>query len=396
MTDSTFEKALSDIIESAKGGRLHTAVVSKFPKGEVQKVRIAPKDIPGKRVLQFEFFLTEGRLRHENADMTRAEEIICGLASAGARQINVNCADLTGIFMVSKKGKMSYVRRKKESDSGLPGYGANDRKKDHIFSGCEGFLIELGISDKSGRVHDKRQSKFRQINRFCESVGDIVKYLPRDREVNVADLCCGKSYLSFAVYDYLTRIVGLKVNMVCVDLKKSIIDFCSATAEKLGFSGMHFICDDIWQFNVPKDLDLVISLHACDTATDAMLDLAVTHGAKVVLSTPCCQHEMVSLMDQKELDFIAKHSILKQKLCSVATDALRCARLEACGYKVTAMELIDPDETPKNVLIRAVLRRPGIDTAKAAYYAEKYRYMTGKEPSLLPKIERSEDYENDR
>lgn len=395
MTDSTFEKALSDIIASAKDGRLQTAVVSKFPKGKIQKVRIASKDISGKRVLQFEYFLTEGRLCHENADERRSEEILRELVATGAKQIDVNCADLTGIFMVSKKGKVSYVRRKKATESESLGCGTNDRKKDHVFSGCKKFLIELGISDKNGRVHDKRQSKFRQINRFCESVGDIVKYLPRNREVNIADLCCGKSYLSFAVYDYLTRIIGMKVNMVCVDLKKSVIDFCAATAEKLGFFGMHFICDDIWRFNPPKDLDLVISLHACDTATDAVLDFAVTHGAKVVLSTPCCQHEMFSLMDQKELDFIAKHSILKQKFCSVATDALRCARLEACGYKVAAVELIDPDETPKNVLIRAVLRRPGIDTAKAVYYAEKYRYMTGKEPSPLPKLGNEENFEND-
>lgn len=393
MTDSTIGKALSDILVSAKDGKLQTAVVSKFPTGEINKVRIAPKDISRKRILQFEYFLTEGRLRHDNADETRAKELLCELVASGARQIDVNCADLTGVFMVSKKGKMSYVRRKKVSEAGPSECSSNDRKKDHIFTGCEEFLIELGVSDKSGRVHDKKQSKFRQINRFCESVGDIVKYLPHNREVNVADLCCGKSYLSFAVYDYLTRIVGMKVNMACVDLKKSVIDFCAATAEKLGFSGMHFICDDIWRFNAPEDLDLVISLHACDTATDAVLDFAVAHGAKVVLSTPCCQHEMFSLMDQKHLDFIAKHSILKQKLCSVATDALRCARLEACGYKVTAMELIDPEETPKNVLIRAVLRRPGIDLAKADYYAEKYRFMTGKEPSPLPIIANAEAFE---
>ena len=204
------------------------------------------------------------------------------------------------------------------------------------------------------------------------------------------DLCCGKSYLSFAAYSHLADICGREVKMICVDRKASVMDFCRQVAEKLGYSGMSFICDDIRSLSPDGAVDLVLSLHACDTATDVVLDFAVRAEAGVILSTPCCQHEMFKIMDCPDLGFISKYSILKQKIASAATDALRLLKLETEGYSTDAIELIDPDETPKNVLLRGI-KKKSFDrggkqaAAKREEYEKAYIFMTGE----IPKSDRA-------
>ena len=259
----------------------------------------------------------------------------------------------------------------------------NDRKKNHILSGAEPFLIRLGISDGQGRVHDKKQPKFRQINRFLELIRDAESCLPEDGPLGICDLCCGKSYLSFAVYHYFTAIRHRQVRMVGVDMKAEVMDDCNAIARELGMDGLSFVCADVslYEFGGAKDCpDMVISLHACDTATDRVLDRAISWGARLILSTPCCHHEMMRRLDCPALDFIAGHSMLKQKLCDAATDALRLKRLEAAGYEVAALELIDPEETPKNVMLRGI-RRYDPASARCRKAAEAYaaaeRFLLG-------------------
>ena len=178
--------------------------------------------------------------------------------------------------------------------------------------------------------------------------------LPKSGVIRICDLCCGKSYLTFAVYWYFTYRLGRMTEMYGVDLKKDVIDYCSALAEKLGWDGMRFETGDVSRFSPPKKPHLVISLHACDVATDYVLAGAVRSGAEIILCTPCCQHELNSQLNCPELAFITEHSMLKQKLAAAATDALRAKMLEIYGYRVTVCELIDPEETPKNLLIRAV------------------------------------------
>jgi len=233
----------------------------------------------------------------------------------------------------------------------------NNREKQYILNGNEPFLIKLEISDKNGRVHDKKRAKFRQINRFLELVRDVEDKLPADGILRICDLCCGKSYLSFAVYHYFAIIKGRNVRMTGVDLKPDVIEFCSATAKDLGFDGLEFLCGDVGKYQTDDHVHLVVSLHACDIATDLVLSRALAFEADVILSTPCCHHAMSPALACPELDFIAKHSILRQKLCDAATDALRLKILEAHGYTTTALELIDPEETPKNVLLRAVRKK---------------------------------------
>ena len=234
---------------------------------------------------------------------------------------------------------------------------SNNREKNYILSGNEPFLKLLEVSDESGRVRDKRQSKFRQINRFLELIRDCVGHLPATGTLRICDLCCGKSYLSFAAYHYFTNVLGRDVKMTGVDLKADVVAYCNEVAGKLGFDGLEFLCGDVNKYTCDEHVHLVISLHACDIATDFVLNKATDWQADVILSTPCCHHEMNHTLDCEALSFIAKHSMLRQKLCDAATDALRLARLEACGYTVCALELIDPEETPKNIMLRALKRR---------------------------------------
>lgn len=254
-----------------------------------------------------------------------------------------------------------------------------ERQKNYILRGDEPFLRILGISDSSGRIHDKKQGKFRQINRFLEHIGDIYPHLGMRDEITVYDLCCGKSYLGFAVYYYLREIKGRRVNMLCIDLKRDVISFCSDLARRLGFSGMKFVCDDVR--NTPSGVspDLVLSFHACDTATDIVIDSAIATDAKVILSTPCCHRYLNGKIVAKELSFVLKYPHLANKLCEAVTDSLRLMRMRAAGYDVAALELTDPEDTPKNTLLRGV-RKNVSDSAKAKYqeeYRETLRFLLG-------------------
>ncbi len=322
--------------------------------------------VRGERTLCFEYRLSEGRLRHENISLAECPEKIADLLSKYRR---ADASDETGYvsFMRSSKGKCTVIDKIGDFCENKAHVLGNDRKINRILTGAEPFLREIGISDKNGRVYDKKQAKFRQISRFCELLGDIAAKLPRDRTVYVYDLCCGKSYLGFAVRHYLREVRELDTEFLCVDLKQSVIDDCAAIADRLGYTDMKFLCGDIARLTPEHTPDLVLSLHACDIATDLVLHFAVEHGAKLIMSTPCCHHELVRLIDSPELAFVADYPILKQKLADALTDALRVKRLAAAGYKAEAVELTDPEDTPKNVLIRAVKRStPNPDAERRA------------------------------
>jgi hypothetical protein len=257
-------------------------------------------------------------------------------------------------------------------------------------TGSEPFLIALGISDARGRVHDKKQGKFRQINRFLEYVEDTVAGLPmtpvaKEKPLLIYDLCSGKSYLSFALYHYLTVICGRRVAMLAMDLKSDVMRFCADVAEGLGFSerregdgwhGMRFLGGDIRNLPRGEAPDLVISLHACDIATDLVLGLAISRGARAILSTPCCHRTLDRYISASELSFVTRHPKLRGKLAEAATDALRSLRLEAAGYSVTAAEHVDPDDTPKNTILVARLRS-GPRPKKRAEYLAALRFLLG-------------------
>ncbi len=321
-------------------------------------------------LLQIETFKADGKALHKNVSVKDADAI-AEIASHFS-QINVIGDGADAEYKRSKSGNETVIGDKKFLST-LDSYGkkieikAHNRAKAYAFCGSEPFLFELGISDGNGRVFDKKQAKFRQINRFIEHIAQIYKHLPCDGEINVLDLCCGKSYLSFAVYHYLTVTMNRKVNMVGIDLKNDVIDFCNTTAKNLGYSGLHFHACNIDDYPYVSPVHLVVSLHACDVATDIVLTKAIELGAKVILSTPCCQKELLQNLSTDAFEFITKYPMLKKKLCDALTDSLRLERLSAYGYDVTALELTDPDDTPKNVLLRAIKVSDGNDDAKAAY-----------------------------
>jgi len=307
--------------------------------------------------LALETFYADGKAIQKNIPLPEAPDAVCQLIPSSFKQMNISTVSGDCEVKVSKKGKITVIDRIKRDGSATVNLEHN-RSKQYVIPDHQpvDFLIALGVQDPSGAIYDKKRSKFRQINRFLEIVSDVESSIVTGEELYILDLCCGKSYLSFAVYYYFTVLKGCKVTMDCVDLKKDVIEYCASVAEKLGYTGLHFVAGDIRDFPVRRQPDLTVSLHACDIATDIVLAKAMDSGSRVILSTPCCHHEMMHQLKPTGAftDFLLEHSILKQKLCDAATDALRCKVLEINGYDVTALELIDPEETPKNVLIRGI------------------------------------------
>jgi len=205
-----------------------------------------------------------------------------------------------------------------------------------------------------GKVVHARYDKFRQINRFLEFIEDILPELPKDRELVMIDFGCGKSYLTFAMYYYLRELKGLDIRITGLDLKEEVIRHCGALAKKYGYEKLTFQTGDIASYGGADAVDLVVTLHACDTATDYALEKAVRWGAQVILSVPCCQHELNRQIHCDALEPVLKYGLVKERIAALVTDALRAGRLEEQGYQVQLLEFIDMEHTPKNILIRAV------------------------------------------
>ena len=337
--------------------------------------------------LTFEREERDGKVSHGHL---KIEEIRLTLPDilAGYNRVNLCTAEGDAELLRSKKGKVTLrgtlnlerkLATKKEGESvALP----FNREVKHIFDGNAPFLKYLGVSDAEGRVHDKKQSKFRQINRFIEHLEQVYGALPAEGTIKVFDLCCGKSYLSFAIYAYLHDIKQREVDMLCMDLKEDVILYCAEVAKALDFSGMSFLTGDIRTLPESEHPHLVVSLHACDIATDIVIDTAIRLGADVILSTPCCHRYINRRFDSPALSFIYRHPHFAARLGETVTDALRLLRMEKNGYKAEAVELIDLSDTPKNTLLRAVKNphfSPASKTAEtlSAEYETALRFLLG-------------------
>ncbi len=244
----------------------------------------------------------------------------------------------------------------------------HNKKKNYILQ--EGvalpFLCDLGVMTKDGLVVKAKSDKFKQINRYLEFIEDILPYLEKDKELTILDFGCGKSYLTFAMYYYLKVLKNYRINVIGLDLKSDVIEHCNMLSNKYGYDKLHFLVGDIASYTGSNSVDMVVTLHACDTATDHALYKAVTWGAKVILSVPCCQHELNKQISNDILKPILKYGIVKERMAALFTDALRAELLETKGYRVQLLEFIDMEHTPKNILIRAVKRNSaGRDTEQA-------------------------------
>ena len=338
---------------------LKKLVLSRPKEGEISKISGRLVSHRGRRMLALEYSLPGDTVSHKNISEAKLDSI-CEIID-GYRQVNLITTLGDAELKCSKGGKETVLggenlskRMVGDSPAFEKAIESLDKKKNYILSGNEEFLIKLGVSSTDGRVHDKKQGKFRQINRFLEHIEDIYPLLPKDGQIKIFDLCCGKSYLSFAVYHYLTAVKGRDVYLYGADLKRDVILWCDALARELKYDGMHFEVGDITKILPSEKPDMVISLHACDIATDVVLNTAMRLDARVVLSTPCCHRYLNGKVVAKELKFITDYPHIQNKLCEAITDSLRLARLRAGGYNVSALELTDPENTPKNTLLKAI------------------------------------------
>ena len=303
---------------------------------------------------------TEKQVFHENVRRENLLEKCFEIADGRYKQINGMSATEEHIILISKKGKCNYKVKKTATDvvTLQAKQQGHNRQKNYILK--EGMniepLVDMGVFTKDGKVVNAMYDKNNQINLFIEIIDDEVSNLNVE-ELNVIDFGCGKSYLTFVVYYYLTEVMNLKVNMIGLDLKEDVIKKCNEATEKYQYTNLKFEVGDVNGFKTPFDVDMVITLHACDTATDFALYNAIQWNAKMIFSVPCCQHELNKQIEPKNLNILSRYGIIKERFSALATDAIRGNLLEYSGYKTQLLEFIDFAHTPKNILIRAV-RRP--------------------------------------
>ncbi|HIZ14063.1 MAG TPA: SAM-dependent methyltransferase [Candidatus Mediterraneibacter stercorigallinarum] len=355
------------------------------------KIKARPLEKKGELFFQLESF-TRTQAFHENLSGTDAcRRLTEYMGQFGQMQIETVQEECT--VLVSKKGKVT-IKRKRRQKAAAPADRSHNRKKHYILE--EGipvpFLQDLGVMTEEGKIVRTKTDKFRQINRFLEFVEDILPRLDKGRELTILDFGCGKSYLTFAMYYYLHDLKGYDIRIIGLDLKSEVIAHCGKLAKKYGYEKLTFLEGDIADYDGVDQVDMVVTLHACDTATDYALAKAVGWGAEVILSVPCCQHELnAQFAEDREqtkeqterescLAPVMDYGLLRERFAALATDGLRAKYLESVGYETQVLEFIDMEHTPKNILIRAV--KSGKENEKAAEEIKKCIQFLGVSPTL--------------
>lgn len=341
-------------------------------KGGVSKIKIRPVLIREELLYQESRF--EGtQVFHENKTADEVIALITEVMAGGFKQLDIYTRDWEATALVGKKGNVTLKKRKSE-DLRIPDLSHN-RKKQYLLkeSVPVGFLQDLGVQTAEGKIVRSRYDKFRQINRFLEFIEDVLPALPTGRPIRIIDFGCGKSYLTFAMYYYLKILKHYDVDMMGLDLKEEVIRYCNELSKKYGYENLHFYQGDIKDFDRAENVDMVVSLHACDTATDYALAKGIKWGAGVILAVPCCQHELNGQMQCDALEAVFSYGLIRERSAALFTDALRAALMEAEGYDTQILEFIDMEHTPKNIMIRGILRNRDAESETEQRYRMQKR-----------------------
>lgn len=351
---------LNTLLEREVGVSLHRILISGQRTGDgPSKVRIRPVQLRGE--LYFQCQETRGTKEfHKNLKKEELIRRVLAWMEHDFRQLQLESDNGMGTVLVSKKGKVTVKWKACMNGTGQTLESlAHNRKKRYLLE--EGipvaFLCDLGVMTQEGKIVHVKYDKFRQINRFLEFIDDILPKLPKDREITILDFGCGKSYLTFAMYYYFRELKKRDVRIIGLDLKDDVIRTCNGLAVKYGYDKLKFYQGDIASYTGESKVDMVVTLHACDTATDFALAKAVAWDAEVILSVPCCQHELNRQIRCDKMAPVMDYGILKERMAVLLTDGLRAKLLENAGYETQILEFIDMEHTPKNLLIRAVKKQ---------------------------------------
>lgn len=315
------------------------------------KIVISLKSSPKNTYYQIEKF-TDKQVFHENIEVDFLSDKLIEIIYENYKQVTAWSLNNTYDLKISKKGKV-FLNKRKSDNSNLIKKGHN-KEKNYILK--EGMIIEplidLGVFTKEGKVINSKYDKYKQINRFIEIIDDEIKKNDY-KDLTILDFGCGKSYLTFVLYYYFVKIKNINVKMIGLDLKEDVIKKCNEIAKRYNYENLHFELGDINGFKYTNKVDMVITLHACDTATDYALYNAVKWNSKMIFSVPCCQHELNSQMKSDSLSILTKYGIVQERVAALMTDSIRANLLECAGYKTQLLEFIDIAHSPKNILIRA-------------------------------------------
>lgn len=354
-----------------------------------KRIRLKPVELRGTRVIQFEY-QEERILSHDNIERTDLRTPLRD-ALENFRQIHLETTEVIVHVQISKKYKVFYQTKPQQGAKQID--LSHNRQKNYILK--EGtvypFLVELDVQTSDGRIKAAKRAKFRQINRFLEMIDDTIPHLPTERTIRIIDFGSGKSYLTFALYHYLKIEKNLNIEVTGLDLKKEVIEHCQQLSDALAYDSLSFEVGDINDYE-SDSVDMVVTLHACDIATDMALARAVKWGARVIMSVPCCQHELFNQIDAPALELITQHGLMKERFSALATDTMRAELLELVGYDTQLVEFIDLEHTPKNILIRAYRHDRTVDPKRRESY-EAFRNLLNAKPYLEEELRRFGQYD---
>ncbi|MUV06087.1 methyltransferase [Planococcaceae bacterium Storch 2/2-2] len=354
-----------------------------------KRIRLKPVELRGTRVIQFEY-QEERILSHDNIERTDLRTPLDD-ALENFRQIHLETTEVIVHVQISKKYKVFYQTKPQQGAKQID--LSHNRQKNYILK--EGtvypFLVELDVQTSDGRIKAAKRAKFRQINRFLEMIDDTIPHLPTERTIRIIDFGSGKSYLTFALYHYLKIEKNLNIEVTGLDLKKEVIEHCQQLSDALAYDSLSFEVGDINDYE-SDSVDMVVTLHACDIATDMALARAVKWGARVIMSVPCCQHELFNQIDAPALELITQHGLMKERFSALATDTMRAELLELVGYDTQLVEFIDLEHTPKNILIRAYRHDRTVDPKRRESY-EAFRNLLNAKPYLEEELRRFGQYD---